>query len=400
MDTDSFLALRSVAGQRLLADVCATDPAEELAVGTRLRRDHPPSLVSAAFEQAALRRRATTKFGPAASRMYFTRDGLEQASAPPVSEVRFSRLAGAGVATLADLCCGIGGDLLVAARMLAGAVSPGIAAVDVDALTCAVARANLEVAGAVASVVQDTAEDYDVDGYDAVFADPARRGPRGRVWRRDGYRPGWEFVERLMSRRACVKTSPTLPRDAVPSGAEPEWISLDGQVREVCLWSAALWTTERRATVVRSGPDPRSPVGVHSISAADLPTDVPIRPMGRYVHDPDPAVTAAHLVPVVAAHVDGWLLDGRIGYLSSDTPSSSALARTYTVLEELPFKHRRLRAALRQRGVGALTIKKRGVDVQPDELRARLDLRGQESATLLLARTPTGARAYLVAAVE
>jgi hypothetical protein len=233
-----------------------------------------------------------------------------------------------------------------------------------------------------------------------VFADPSRRGPRGRLWRREDYRPGWAFVERLMSRRACVKTSPLLPPDAVPTGAEPEWVSLDGQVREVCLWAPALRTAERRATVVRSRPDPRVPADVLSVSAADLPAGVSTRPMGRYVHDPDPAVTAAHLVPVVAAHLDGWLLDGRIGYLSSDARGSSPLARSYAVLEELPFQHRRLKAALRQRRVGALIIKKRGVDVQPQELRARLDLRGTESAILLLARTPSGARAYLVRPVE
>jgi THUMP domain-like len=400
MDTDSFRALCSAAGRRLLAEICPTDPAQELAVGTRLRRDHPPALVAAAFEQAALRRRAATKFGPAASRMYFTRDGLEQASAPAVSAVRFSRLAGTGVATLADLCCGIGGDLLEAATVFAGAPPPGVVGVDADALACAVARANLEAVGADASVVQDTAEDYDVDRFDAVFADPSRRGPRGRAWHRDGYRPGWAFVEGLMSRRACVKTSPTLPPHAVPTGAEPEWVSLDGQVREVCLWSPALRTAGRRATVVRSGADPYSPQDVHSVSSADLPDDIAIRPMGRYVHDPDPAITAAHLVPVLAACLDGWLLDARIGYLSSDVPASSPLARSYAVLEELPFQHRRLKTALRQRGVGVLTIKKRGVDVRPEQLRARLDLRGQESATLLLARTPSGARAYLVAPAQ
>jgi hypothetical protein len=157
MDTESLRALRGTAGQRLLAEVCAADPADELAVGTRLRRDHRPSLVAAAFEQAALRRRATTKFGSAASGMYFTRDGLEQASAPAVSVVRFTRLAAAGVATVVDLCCGIGGDLLVAATTFAGAASPGIVGVDTDGLVCEIARANLEAVGAEASVVQQAA---------------------------------------------------------------------------------------------------------------------------------------------------------------------------------------------------------------------------------------------------
>ncbi len=400
MDIDTLREMRTPTGRRLLAEVSSADPADELVLGTRLRRTHPAHLVAAAFEQADLRRRATVKFGPAAAGMYFTRDGLEQATAPAVSTVRFSRLAAAGVRSLADLCCGIGGDLLVAAATIAEtAVGPGVVGVDLDPVACATARANLGAVGLSAAVVEAAAEDYDVDGYDAVFADPARRGPTGRSWHRDGYAPDWHFVERLMSRRACVKTSPALPRTAAPPDTEPEWVSLDGQAREVCLWSPALRTAERRATVVVAADDRRSAAAVHSITPADLPGDVAVRPMGRYVHDPDPAVTAAHLVPVVAARLGGWLLDQRIGYVSSDLPGLSPLARSFAVLDELPYQRRRLRLALRERRVGSLTIKKRGVDIRPEVLRGQLDLHGPESATLLLTRTADGARAYLVAPV-
>jgi hypothetical protein len=400
MDVDTLRELRTPAGQRLLVAASSADPSEELVLGTRLRRSHPAPLVAAAFEQADLRRRATVKFGPAASGMYFTRDGLEQATAPAVSTARFSRLAEGGVSSLVDLCCGIGGDLLVAVRTIAEtAAMPRVVGVDVDPLVCAIARANLDAVGSTAAVVEQPAEGYDVDGYDAVFADPARRGPAGRSWHRDEYVPGWDFVERLMSRRACVKTSPALPRAAAPPDTEPEWVSLDGQVREVCLWSPALRTAARRATVIVAAGDRRAPADVHSITPADLPGEVAVRPMGRYVHEPDPAVTAAHLVPVVADRLGGWLLDQRIGYVSSDVAGSSPLARSYAVLDELPYQRRRLKLALRERRVGSLTIKKRGVDIQPEVLRGQLDLRGPESATLLLTRTPAGARAYLVAPV-
>ena len=46
------------------------------------------------------------------------------------------------------------------------------------------------------------------------------------------------------------------------------------------------------------------------------------------------------------------------------------------MLEELPYREKQLRAALRERGIGRLTIKKRGVDVVPEQLRKRLALRG------------------------
>ncbi len=56
------------------------------------------------------------------------------------------------------------------------------------------------------------------------------------------------------------------------------------------------------------------------------------------------------------------------------------------MLAELPFKEKPLRAALRERGIGTVTIKKRGVDVVPEELRKRLALVGDDEATLVMTR--------------
>ena len=56
------------------------------------------------------------------------------------------------------------------------------------------------------------------------------------------------------------------------------------------------------------------------------------------------------------------------------------------MLETLPHREKQLRAALHERGVGKLTIKKRGVDVVPDQLRKRLALTGDNEATIVLTR--------------
>lgn len=150
MDLEVFRALRGPAGQGLLAEAeAAYDERAAIALATRLRRDHPADLVAAALTQVALRRRARTKFGADADRMFFTRDGLEQATTAGVAAYRAGRIAavlGAGggspdqaaAARVADLCCGIGGDLLALAR--AGLAVTGF---DRDPLTAEIARANL-----------------------------------------------------------------------------------------------------------------------------------------------------------------------------------------------------------------------------------------------------------------
>lgn len=71
-------------------------------------------------------------------------------------------------------------------------------------------------------------------------------------------------------------------------------------------------------------------------------------------------------------------------------------AWAYRTLEEVPFREKRLRAALRERDIGTLTIKKRGVDVVPERLRPRLALRGDRAATVILTRVAGAARAFLV----
>ncbi|MGO1315853.1 MAG: THUMP-like domain-containing protein, partial [Cellulomonadaceae bacterium] len=71
------------------------------------------------------------------------------------------------------------------------------------------------------------------------------------------------------------------------------------------------------------------------------------------------------------------------------------LARGYRVLDVMPFGLKRLRTYLRERGVGRLTIKKRGTAVVPEELRHRLDLAGPAEATIVLTRV-AGAQQVIV----
>ena len=88
--------------------------------------------------------------------------------------------------------------------------------------------------------------------------------------------------------------------------------------------------------------------------------------LGGFLYEPDGAVIRAGLVTAVAAGVGGRPARQQIAYVTSDESFRTPFARGYRVLEELPFREKQLRAALRERGIGRLTIKKRGVDVVPD----------------------------------
>jgi SAM-dependent methyltransferase len=380
---DSITALLTPPGSAVLAEACAAyAPGTELALVERLRRRYDAAVVTAAVTQASLRYRAVTKFGATdAARMYFTPDGLEQATRRTVGEHRALRIAETlpGAAVI-DLGCGIGGDLITAAR--AGLYVTGV---ERDPATAAAARANLSALDLPGTVLTGEAETHDLTPYDVVFADPARRADGKRVFDRNAYSPPWSFVTGLLAGTACVKVAPGIPHDAVPDGVEAEWVSDAGEVKEAALWSGKLFSgTTRRATLLPAG---ATVTDVETVAAESGPA-------GRYIYEPDGAVIRAGLVTAVAAAVNGWLLDPRIAYVTASELVTTPLASAYEVLEALPYKERSLRAWVRAAGIGTLEIKKRGIDVDPAQLRKRLAPKGSASATLIVTRIGRDAVAY------
>ncbi|KPC62220.1 class I SAM-dependent methyltransferase [Streptomyces chattanoogensis] len=377
-DLDTFTALLTPEGQELLAALRDHDPADDLAAATRLRRTHPAPLVSAALGQARLRQRAVAKFGDDARRMYFTPNGVEQSTRATVAAHRAARLAALGVRTLADLCSGIGGDALALAR-----AGISVLAVDRDPLACAAARANAEALGLAGLIEVRCADVTEVDtaGFDAVFVDPARRstGRGGRIFDPEAYSPplSWAVEAARKAPYAALKIAPGVPHEALPEDAETEWISDGGDVKEAVVWFGAAFTPGgRRATLLPGGA---------SLPGAGLPDPEP-GSVGRWLYEPDGAVIRAHLVADVARQIGGRLIDPTIAYLTADELTATPYATAYEITDVLPFNVKKLRALLRERGIGIAEIKKRGSAVSPEELRKKLRLEGVNSCTIILTR--------------
>lgn len=388
MDLETFRWLLTDDGQALLGEATALveGGADALSAGSALRRTTTGERAAAALTQVDLRARAVAKLGADAARMYFTPDALEQATRLRVATHRAGRAAAFGTRTLVDLGCGIGGDLVAAAR--AGIVCAGV---DLDPVRVAMAEANLAALGLPGAVQVADATSVDHTAFDLAYADPARRGGAGRTFRVEDWSPPWSWVEGLLARDACVKVAPGIPHDLVPAGVEAEWVSDEGEVKEAALWSGRTATVARRATVIGAG-------GLATLTDEDDPGigAVGIRPVGGYLYEPDGAVIRAGLVTAVAAGVGGALVDPKIAYVTADRAFHSPFARGYRVLEPLPYREKQLKAALRERNVGRLTIKKRGVDVVPEVLRKRLALQGDAEATIVLTRVAGEGTALLV----
>jgi hypothetical protein len=310
----------------------------------------------------------------------FTDEALQQATAAPVAAHRARRLAGARVH---DATCSIGTEL--AALRESAALVLGS---DIDPVRLAMARHNVpDVDLCRADALRPVTRDA------AVIADPARRSGGRRRFDPRAYTPGLDqLLDAYRGRQLVVKCSPGIDFAAVRGigfDGEIEVTSSGGGVREACLWSAGLSepAVTRRASVLDRA---------EHITDAD-PDDCPVAPAGRWIIDPDGAVVRAGLVRHYAARHGLWQLDPDIAYLSGDHLPPGV--RGFEILEELFYSEKRLRGVLASRDVGAAEILIRGVDVDPDGLRARLRLRGSQPISVVITRIGAGATSTAVAYV-
>lgn len=331
---------------------------------------------AAVAETVRLRRRAAAKLADADGWL-FSDDALQQATPSLVARHRARRLAGRAVH---DVTCSIGADLAELIRQCPVAIGSDIDAMRLAMCAHNVPSALLLRADALTPTTRGT----------VVVADPARRRGGGRTHDPARLQPPLpDLLDAYRGRDLVVKCAPGLNTDRLGWAGEVEVVSLDGGVREACLWSPGLTDgVRRRATVLSSEGT------AWTLTDAD-PDEVPEREPGRWIIDPDGAVVRAGLVRHYGARHGLWQLDPRIAYLTGDAVPPGV--RGFEILARLKFDERAIRRELHARAGGALEILVRGVDVDPDRLRARLKLRGTVAHTLVVTRIGPNAVVFVCA---
>jgi hypothetical protein len=365
-----------VAAERL-RDLASCD-APLHTVATRLRRDLSAERVHLLLEQVELRRRATAKFSRADA-MFFTRLGLEQATDEWIAAHKARRFDGRG--PIADLCCGVGGDLIALGQRSRAT------GVDCDPVAAHIAATNARVYGANCDVQVCDATDMDTSAFPALHIDPDRRPDGNRTSSLDWSSPSVDVVERLLSAvpNAAVKLAPAA--NVSPDWAdrcELEWISRDRECRQLVAWHGELAGRPgtRRATILgNDGRMLRTVVGDNNDDALPYAEQI-----GRFVFEPDPVVLAAHLTGVLAAEHQLSAFTAGVAYLTGPAPVEDAALACFEVRDVLPLDVKKIAAYLRERSIGRVEIKKRGVDHDPETVRKQLRLRGENAATLLLTK--------------
>lgn len=387
-----------------------------LKVATQLRKSGFDADATAQLMTfAKLRTNARTKFGAQADSMLFTEAGYEQSTRLAVAKLHAQRFVDAGLASVADLGCGIGADSLAFAS-----AGLDVVAVERDEFTASLTAynlANFEGSGVLCTDLTELDLGHLVtragDKVQALWLDPARREVAGgttskRVWDAEAFSPPLSFVLKLAATGIPmgVKMGPGIPHDEIPENCEAQWISHAGSVVEVVLWFNALARdgVRRSATVLENNPLEPVLAGeiTSGLSSVESPEPV-VAERGKFVAEPDGAVIRAHLVSDLAEATGAWFLDEHIAYLSADQPIDSPLVANFEVLDELPLNEKVLKRWVREEGITALTIKKRGVDIVPEQLRATLlgkskkKAKNGKTATLIALRIGDGAESKRLA---
>jgi hypothetical protein len=377
VDLDTFRQLLTPAGQAAITSAAALSPTEAgfLVAFNRLRKGRPPELAKAALETVLLRAKARDKF-TLADRLYFTREALEQSSGELVSAYRAGRFAAYNL--VLDLCCGVGMDAIQLA--LAGR---GVYGIEADRLKVEMANKNAGACGVMGRMIVQIGDvlTTPIPNAQAVFIDPSRRDGDRRVLDPEKYVPPLGAVlDRLRpGAPVAAKIAPGVAQSHLERyDAEAEFITAGGELKECVLWFGPLRTAARRATVLP---------GPHTLAADGVPPDPPPSEVREVLFDPDPAVIRAGLLPLLADRLGAVPIDPGVAVLTGRVAVPSPFAAAYAVEHAAPFHVGKLRDFLRERHVGRVTVLKRAVDQDVNEVTRKLKLGGPGHRVLVLTRS-------------
>ena len=216
--------------------------------------------------------------------------------------------------------------------------------------------------------------------FEAAFADPSRRSDGRRHIAPDDYTPPLSALcaKWPIGFPLAVKIAPGVAwRHIECLGAEAEFVSVEGELKECVLWFGPLRTAARCATIL--------PAGI-SLSAEETGELPPIHPVAAFLFDPDPSIVRADLTAPLAEQLQLFPIDHSVMMLTGPEVVWSPFVTTYRV-EHMDRVHTaRLRTHLRERGVGRITIVKRGSPVDAEELTGKLKLAGSDHRVIMLTR--------------
>lgn len=323
-------------------------PVDLVALGARLRKSLPSSDAIWLLQQLelywqALRLEAFRDPLP----LWFERQALEMGSRWPLAERRAREIARRfPEGLLVEVGAGIGGDSLELAP-----VRP-LRAIESHEQRRRCLEHNLR--GTNAEVLGGDGILH-LDGACSIYADPARRNAQGRQWKdlQPDPRLFWQ-----MALPTCLKLAPGLDESWLPPGCDLDYVSHQGVCKEGVVWLPGRGRVQ--AWLYREG-------SWLTAERRPPPRLAALEP-GMWLHEPDPAAIRAQ----VWLPLEAWRIDESLALLASEPGLRSPWAQSFEVLEIAEADQRSLVQLQKRHDFQPLEIKKRGFDVEPEQLRRKL----------------------------
>ena len=354
-----------------------------------IRKELPFDRAVAISGQLSLSEKIKRKF-PDFPSLLVTDKGLQQATDSLIAQYKcdaaLKELTSESVC-FADLCCGIGGDLIAFAKAVSSV------GVDLDPTTALFAQTNCRLAGTDAKVCCCSAEEFDLSNFNLVHIDPDRRPGGRRTTNADFFQPPREFIDQLVSRvgRVIVKSAPgaSIP-ESWRQNAQWEWIEHNGECKQAVGWfgfDSRPGDTIRATIVTESGVESffasapkRSGVLSYQSQKAFQPSDC------KYIYAPAPSLSTSGLIPAFCQRFCLTELSPG-GYLGSNELLASPFVTAFEIEEVFPLNAKKVKQGLKQKGVDRIIVKKRGAVPEPEEFLKKLGFPNSappDAPTLLL----------------
>jgi len=304
----------------------------------------------------------------------------EQATAKDISEYK-AKFWQSG-AKIMDLCCGMGGDSFWLPN---GIVANGV---DIAPERVLMFNENMERLGVPHKAILQNA--LDVAGGDFFCIDPARRG---------GLNPAFESVLKL-SKKFCggmVKLPPAYDENELPEESDVFYLGNATDCRECLMLSGIFGKGMVRATAIYKDRTFEWQCEKRELRNTNLDVKKP----GNFILEPNPVLVRSHLFLSEAKKHGFWQIDSTLAYLScEDLPPEHKGFTAYKVIEQSSLSTNNVKAMLRKRGAGKITLKKRGVEVVPETEIRRLAPKGEKEYILFYTRILGEKRAILAEALS
>ncbi len=344
-----------------------------------LRKRFPVEIVSTVISLLTLREKARGKFS-LADHMLFTREGLEQATSENVAKWRASRFP--KNIRIIDLCCGIGADSMQLAD------EREVVSIDIQSELACCAKHNklLQHPHQNPEVICADVQSMPLKA-DAAFFDPSRRINGKRTRDREAYSPPLSFFERIIRDipNVCVKLSPGMSDKELDAlNGRLEFISENGECKEIAFWRGEYGpTSPRSSTIILSS---QGGTRIEHLERREDCLPPKVVPIEAWLHEPDPAIIKGGLIPELSQLLSAGKINERSVWLTTEQNIQTPFAKSYHLIERLPFNLKNLRRSLRRLNGGVKVLKCRGTPFHAEDILP--DLRGLGDTPMIVIITP------------